>query len=989
MLSGLPALLAPVLSLVVIVFLILRLGFFSRRAVEGRYPFLIGGALVFVAAVWETVGLAADYSEWFVVSAYAAIDLAQFACFAGGVLLMVIGLAFYADYWNTQAESIEARQGKLAILENLQHDARQPYHLLELLNQSLKEILVHYPSTSGAVFLVNRSRRQFVLTSFSGLSKQETALLEHYPLERNIVSQAVELGDPVLSARFDFVDRSGKPVQSRFNSCLILPLASGLEKIGGLLLFSEENRRFSRTDIGYLSPVAQWLAEKILSARLQRELASATRQVGQHSTELAETVSRYDSAAKAIVGAEAISRFCSSLSGLAQSESVHLCGLKRGDLSFYGGSEPLTELTENYKTALMDAIDRDKPLIINQEAAAEGGGKSTVMSSLVFPLRSGSDRDALLLLRTGRPFAVSDRELKQIESLANMAGLVLRQDSFLRLGLTRRKGFDVVLRLLQSDECAEGFIKDPGCFLRHITELLPTSSIGLALTRDVSGVLTLAEVTGSELTPSQARMQITAGEGDAGKAAISGESAAIFGRTNVARHLEAYGDVNRSLLRRMLGERGTPAFVAHCPILTGQDVVGVVIVYMYEIDESQRGEWERLLTLAAGLYSLRLSIDQLRSGQLASLTEGADSSGLGAVVNHINNHLSAVIGSAELLNRDDSLPGEARLRMEQIIAETEKASAFLSEVLPKPLEPTPSIDEEPVPVASTGGSLDRVIEAVLQRHHISGDVYMAGQRPREISLRLGADKPILFTSIQMREMFESVIEQFAARAEEEDAVTISTYVRNNYVFLDISRHRRNFSPVEAVAGFGRYYRSQQALADRPEDDYLEHLTEGVSFYAVDSAGAVPAYLSFKFPVVETADSVAPQPKEAPATKIRLLAIDDQSVILDLISAMGRSLGYQVTTAGSGEEGLRLAQRDQFDIILTDLTLPGLSGLDVARRLRKLGNEVPIILVTGWEASLEPSELAAAGINEVLYKPFRMEQLTDVVQSVVTVSRNRS
>jgi CheY-like chemotaxis protein len=226
-------------------------------------------------------------------------------------------------------------------------------------------------------------------------------------------------------------------------------------------------------------------------------------------------------------------------------------------------------------------------------------------------------------------------------------------------------------------------------------------------------------------------------------------------------------------------------------------------------------------------------------------------------------------------------------------------------------------------------------------------------------------------------------------ADEEDAVTISTYVRNGYVFLDVSRHRRSFPSVEAVAGFGRYYRSEEAFENRPGDVYLKHLTEAESYYAVDQASSRPAYLSFKFPAVKKTGIAEPEPEKVIAAEIRLLAIDDQSVILDLISAMGRSMGYLVTTAGSGEEGLRLAQRESFDIILTDLTLPGLSGLDVARRLRQQGNEVPIILVTGWEASLEQSELAAAGINEVLYKPFRMEQLTDVIRSVVAVRKHRS
>jgi len=136
-------------------------------------------------------------------------------------------------------------------------------------------------------------------------------------------------------------------------------------------------------------------------------------------------------------------------------------------------------------------------------------------------------------------------------------------------------------------------------------------------------------------------------------------------------------------------------------------------------------------------------------------------------------------------------------------------------------------------------------------------------------------------------------------------------------------------------------------------------------------------LSFRFPPAGPASRPL-----SPTPAARLLAIDDQQVILDLISAMGQSLGYEVRTAASGEEGLRLAERETFDAVLTDLALPRLSGLEVARQISRLRPGVPIILVTGWATELRPEELAAAGITEVLYKPFRIDQLTSVVRSVV-------
>jgi DNA-binding response OmpR family regulator len=96
--------------------------------------------------------------------------------------------------------------------------------------------------------------------------------------------------------------------------------------------------------------------------------------------------------------------------------------------------------------------------------------------------------------------------------------------------------------------------------------------------------------------------------------------------------------------------------------------------------------------------------------------------------------------------------------------------------------------------------------------------------------------------------------------------------------------------------------------------------------------------------------------------------------------MGQSMGYYVETASSGEEGVRLASASQFDIILTDLAMPGMSGLAVAREIRRRDENTPIILVTGWERTLDPQEISSAGITDILYKPFRIEQLTSLVQA---------
>ena len=184
--------------------------------------------------------------------------------------------------------------------------------------------------------------------------------------------------------------------------------------------------------------------------------------------------------------------------------------------------------------------------------------------------------------------------------------------------------------------------------------------------------------------------------------------------------------------------------------------------------------------------------------------------------------------------------------------------------------------------------------------------------------------------------------------------------------------------MQRVVGFGKYQLAGQALRDRPSDVFLEHVADTECHYAVDRESPAPAFMSFRFPVRRT-DQQTVVSGMTPA--VRMLVIDDHDVILDLVVSMGQSMGYQVDTARRGQDGIQLAATNTYDLVLTDLAMPEISGMEVARRIHFHDPEVPIILVTGWDANIEPDKLRAHGIREVLYKPFRIEQLTDLVQAL--------
>ncbi len=965
--------LSPFVFLVLAIFLSVRIKFFSSGEVAGRVPFFIGVFILLLAVSWNSITHLSDYSEWFIPGAYAVIDIIHFVLFILGAVLTVVGLVLFADYWQTQKDDIIVQEQKLSLLSELQKDARDPYHLMELFNLSLKEIVSNVEETVGALFLVNRNRRQLVLASSIGLSKKDTAQLEQYPLGQNIITQSIELGEPMIAGDFLFVDRSKQTADTIYNSTLVLPMISGTEKIGAIVLLSENKQYFSRAEIKFLSPIAEWLAEKVKSTKLARELTHLKKEKEQITKSHAELNRRLFSSTVSLHSTEVIESYCRSLVGIVESKSVHLFGLKNGSLQFYGGSEAIIDLSESYKTALIEALDKKKPLIINQETTTDEGQKYIAKSSLIFPIITANSSDALLFIKDTKAFAVNDSDLKTIDIYANLARLSLQRQESLNLNITRRKGLDKVISLLRFENSIT-FEKNPNYFVDNISQVLPKHSISVTFEKQANGLFKANEGFNVE-KELLSKFEILPGEGFLGNMNASLDSIFIYGKNNIDVAVNIFDEHNRALFIKLFGERGLPSFLAVCPIYNLHGLIGASCFCMFTVSEDEKGEWQKLLTLASGLYSIRLTINQLKeqSSEVLSDTDTV-SLQLGRTVNRLNNHLAAIIGNAELIAVREDLSGDIKNYFQAIINESEQAAQFLRDSIGK-FADLSSADAQPLAVPT----VNDLIQVSLRKLFISDNVYQLGGSPRELNLLLKESGSIELADEKFRLLFESVVNRFAVTVAFEDVITVASYKSGEYVYLDISSHHKNFPPIQNVSELGEYQIPAQAIENRPADRFLEFISGENCYYAFDKLSQIPTYLSFKFKIKNN-KSQDKSLNTAADKSLKILAIDDQTVILDLIKAMCQNLGYQVDIAESGEKGLEMAKNETYNLILTDLAMPGISGLDVAREIRQINPNLPIILITGWEVNLSEDELASAGISKVLYKPFRIEQLLEIMQS---------
>jgi len=134
------------------------------------------------------------------------------------------------------------------------------------------------------------------------------------------------------------------------------------------------------------------------------------------------------------------------------------------------------------------------------------------------------------------------------------------------------------------------------------------------------------------------------------------------------------------------------------------------------------------------------------------------------------------------------------------------------------------------------------------------------------------------------------------------------------------------------------------------------------------------YLILSFPARIPPASISTPRRARP----RILAIDDQEVIRELLASMLEELDYPHQICGDGRSGLEAFMRGGFDIVVTDLGLPDLDGWDLVRKIKESRPDTPVIVITGWGLDAERRKALGQLADYILSKPFRMEQLGEMI-----------
>jgi two-component system, cell cycle sensor histidine kinase and response regulator CckA len=119
-------------------------------------------------------------------------------------------------------------------------------------------------------------------------------------------------------------------------------------------------------------------------------------------------------------------------------------------------------------------------------------------------------------------------------------------------------------------------------------------------------------------------------------------------------------------------------------------------------------------------------------------------------------------------------------------------------------------------------------------------------------------------------------------------------------------------------------------------------------------------------------------------KIRILLVDDEVSLLDIGTQMFEYLGYEVTCRQDSLEALEAfrVEPEAFDLVMTDHTMPSMTGTELAKKLLEIRPDIPIILCTGFSEIIDQEDAVKIGVQKVIAKPFVFSEVAEIARGLL-------
>jgi CheY-like chemotaxis protein/nitrogen-specific signal transduction histidine kinase len=374
----------------------------------------------------------------------------------------------------------------------------------------------------------------------------------------------------------------------------------------------------------------------------------------------------------------------------------------------------------------------------------------------------------------------------------------------------------------------------------------------------------------------------------------------------------------------------------------------------------------RARRLARQLDELRATL--ARSQRLGSLGEMA-----ATFAHSFNDVLTPILGRTQLLTRRLTDP-----KLREWVDTIERAATEGAQTVRRIQEFVRRGRDEAAVAVDLGAVVREAVSASATR-----------QRPGvQVSTRLDAVPRISGDPVALREAVEHIITNAIEASADGSTVSVAALAEDGDAVVSVSDTGVGMTPGVQARIFDPFFSTKPGANGLGLCLAHAIVARHGGQIEVDSVPGRGSMVRIKFPVegVSRERQRSPRAARPGAAPARCLVVDDDPQVRDMIRDILSNAGHQVVVAMDGSDGVTKFKEDgAFDLVITDLAMPKLNGLQLARVCKTLRPSVPIVMLTGWGVLLTEEELAEHGVDEVLSKPVRMDQ----VLSAVTAARGRA
>ncbi len=969
--NSLPVWLGSILSALMIIAIFAFSDRFSRYGLAGWKTALFGMVLVFLAFISRAVMSLPNFAELFVPGTPEFVaQISDIVVVIGAVVVAMAVFVAVRRLAITQ-DSEQKRESQLQFLDNLKNIIFEPYSLVEVLNFSLNEISQTLDDCSSAIFIFNASRRELYLTSSVKLDQTLESTLERITLGNDIFSRTQKTSRSHAVGR---LSQSDKATQSLFgggqvDSVLAAPLMSRNGCVGVVAIFSDLPYQFTRRESEMVNSAANLLGPVVASFRMEREIRKLNERIAVSAEERSSLFSVISSLNGKMSASDNLGILLEYAESVLQSDGLVLAEsagdsvwkiTKATDDSPFDGDIP-----RDFSRHLDNAVKNRKPLMIKT------GARDRRESSrfLIFPIETPADLRAVLVasVSTGHDTFSQDQiaamqlQLKLVGMLLSRTSVMIDEDSSVMAGAAS------AFRLLMAASTASQLGEAAGS---AVAALMQEYDAGMMLAyEDGKNYLRFVSSFGYQGMRTSGH-RLDSSKGPWGKLKADVTDMLLTERRQIEDvFLTLAGDDLAWFMERS-DEKRLPEYCRVVQLFCGEERIGCLYLEgSDELPSEQSGSSHEQVLFDLIGFRMREMLIAGAGGDVFGALQAREA---GDSLNQVNNILTGIIGKAQLLsfglNSEEFQDKGGVLRNLDLVADEAFQAGELIKQIQLSMREETSHEEK-----QTRPDLANVLQKVaITRYGGDPNLHYLREDPSvvfEAVLEPGHD--VNGVDRELEELVAEAIQFVWDEFDIDDKAYVEIRDKKSHCYILISDRAVQDDWVDPERMTFRKVGLHPQLSQL--GSVADPLELPVAFceQRLEDGSRV---LCLRF----DRDS---QVRKTASESFDILAIDDQEIIRELLTGMLEQLGYNVTVCSSGTAGIEAFERDEYDLVITDIGLPDIDGWQVAETIKRRDPNIPIIMITGWGLGRETERANRLGIEHILPKPFRLENLSELIEDI--------